>query len=163
MPSSFLFQTSRSSSANPPAPLVPAAPWQVYSQHQQQPNQSPAGSSAAHATDPDPLDTDEDDHGGMDLGSSGDNLDPTAPLELLFDDLETFFYFGRIGAGAVAAQQEFHHVGGHRVLAGVFAHQVLAHQVLADQEAITGLGAELIELVHLAGGSGGAGHGNTSS
>jgi hypothetical protein len=81
-----------------------------------------------------------------------------SPLELLLDDLETFFDFGRIGAGAVAAQQELHHVGGHWVLAGV-----LADQVLADQEAIKGLGAELVELVHLAGGSGCAGHANTSS
>jgi hypothetical protein len=63
-----------------------------------------------------------------------------------------------IGAGAVAAQQKLHHVGGNRVLAGVFA-----HQVFADQEASEGLGTELVEMVHLAGGSWCGGHGNTSS
>jgi hypothetical protein len=57
----FLSHSSRTSSGNVPVPLAPAAPWQVYGQHQQQPNQGPAGSSAAPATDPDPLDTDEDD------------------------------------------------------------------------------------------------------
>jgi hypothetical protein len=80
MPSSFLSQTSRTSSGNVPAPLAPAAPWQVYGQHQQQPNQGPPGSSAAPATDPDPLDTDEDDLSGTDLGGSDDSLDPT-PLD----------------------------------------------------------------------------------
>jgi hypothetical protein len=48
--------------------------------------------------------------------------------------------------------------GGDWLLAGV-----LAHQVFADQEAIKGLGPKLIEIVHLAGGSWCAGHGNTSS
>jgi hypothetical protein len=70
-----------------------------------------------------------------------------AALELLLHDQETFFNCSGIGAGAVAAQQELHHVGGHRVVAGVFA-----HQVLADQEAIKGHNANLIELIHLAGG-----------
>jgi hypothetical protein len=81
MPSSFFSQTSRSSSGSAPASLAPAAPWQHYSQHQQQPNQGPAGSSAAPATDPDPLDLDEDDLGSADLGGSDDNLDLAAPLE----------------------------------------------------------------------------------
>jgi hypothetical protein len=79
MPSSLFSYSSRSSSGSAPAPLVPAAPWQLYSQPQQQPNQGPAGSNAPAGADPDPLDTDEDDLGGIDLGSSDDNLDPSAP------------------------------------------------------------------------------------
>jgi hypothetical protein len=77
MPSSFFSQSSRLSSGTAPAPLAPAAPWQHYSQPQQQPNQGPAGSNAPAGADPDPLDTDEDDLGGMDLGGGDDNLDPT--------------------------------------------------------------------------------------
>jgi hypothetical protein len=61
--------------------LVPAARWQVYGQHQQQPNQGPAGSSPQPTADPDPLDTDEDDLGSADLGGSDDSRDPAAPLE----------------------------------------------------------------------------------
>jgi hypothetical protein len=79
MPSFLFSQSSRSSSGSAPAPLAPAAPWQHYSQPQQQPNQGPAGSSAPAVADPDPLDPDEDDLGGIDLGSSDDNLDPAAP------------------------------------------------------------------------------------
>jgi len=79
MPSSFFSHSSRSSSGSAPAPQAPAATWQAYSQHQQQPNQGPAGSNAPAGADPDPLDTDEDDLGGIDLGSSDDNLDPAAP------------------------------------------------------------------------------------
>ena len=79
MPSSIFSQSSRSSSGSAPAPLAPAAPWQQHSQLQQQPNQGPAGSSALAGADPDPLDPDEDDLGGIDLGSSDDNLDPAAP------------------------------------------------------------------------------------
>jgi hypothetical protein len=52
---------------------------QIYTQPQQQPNQGPAG-SIPPATDPDLLDADEDDLGGMDLGGSDDSLDPPAPL-----------------------------------------------------------------------------------
>jgi hypothetical protein len=78
MPSSSFCQSSRSSSGSAPAPLALAAPWQHYSQHQQQPNQGPAGSNAPAGADPDPLDTDEDDLGGMELDSSDDNLDPAA-------------------------------------------------------------------------------------
>jgi len=79
MPSSFSSDSSRPSCGSAPAPLAPAAPWQHYSQPQQQPNQGPAGSNAPAGADPDPLDNDEDDLGGIDLGSSDDNLDPTAP------------------------------------------------------------------------------------
>jgi hypothetical protein len=81
MPSSFFSQSSRPSSGTAPNSLTPAAPWQVFGQHQQQPNQGPAGSSTPPAVDLDPLDTDEDDLGGMDLGSSDDSLDSAAPLE----------------------------------------------------------------------------------
>jgi len=80
MPSSFFSDFSRTSSGNAPAPLAPAAPWQVYGQHQQQPNQGPAGTTAPPAADLDPLDTDEDDLSGTDLGGSDDSLDPT-PLD----------------------------------------------------------------------------------
>jgi hypothetical protein len=79
MPSSFFSHSSRSSSGSAPAPLAPAAPWQHYSQPQQQPNQGPAGSNAPAGADPDPLDADEDDLGGIDLGGSDDNIDPAAP------------------------------------------------------------------------------------
>jgi hypothetical protein len=81
MPSSLFSQTSRTSSGTAPAPLAPAAQWQAYSQPQQQPNQGPASSSAAPATDPDPLDLDEKDLGSADLGGGDDSLDPAAPLE----------------------------------------------------------------------------------
>ena len=81
---------------------------------------------------------------------------------LLVHDLQACFDLGGIGAGAVAAQKELLHVGGDWVLAGVLA-GAFAHQVLADQEASKGLGPKLIEIVHLAGGSWCAGHGNTSS
>jgi hypothetical protein len=77
---------------------------------------------------------------------------------LLFHDLQACFDLGGIGAGAVAAQKELHHVGGDWVLAEGFA-----DQDLADQEASESLGPKLIEMVHLAGGSWCAGHGNTSS
>jgi hypothetical protein len=80
MPSSFSSDSSRTS-GTAPAPLVPAARWQVYGQHQQQPNQGPAGSSPQPTADPDPLDTDEDDLGSADLGGSDDSRDPAAPLE----------------------------------------------------------------------------------
>ena len=79
MPSSFFSHSSRSSSGSAPAPLAPAAPWQHYSQPQQQPNQGPAGSNAPAGADPDPLDADEDDLGGIDLGGSDDDIDPAAP------------------------------------------------------------------------------------
>jgi hypothetical protein len=81
MPSSFFSQLSRTSCGTAPAQPTPAAPWQVYSQPQQQPNQGPAGSSTPPAADLDPLDTDEDDLGGMDLGGGDDNLDPASLLE----------------------------------------------------------------------------------
>ena len=79
MPSSFSSDSSRPSCGSAPAPLAPAAPYQHYSQPQQQPNQGPPGSNAPAGAEPDLLDPDEDDLGGIDLGSSDDNLDPTAP------------------------------------------------------------------------------------
>jgi hypothetical protein len=62
-------------------PLAPAVPWQHCSQPQLQPNQGPAGSSAPAGADADPIDPDEDDLGGIDLGGSDENLDPAAPSE----------------------------------------------------------------------------------
>jgi hypothetical protein len=56
----------------------PNAPWRTYGQRQQQPNQGPAGSTAPPATDPDPLDSDDDEGGSGDLSSGDDTLDPAA-------------------------------------------------------------------------------------
>jgi hypothetical protein len=58
----------------------PTAKWQTYGQHQQQPNQGPAG-SAPHATEPDLLDNDEDEGGSGDLGGADDGLDSATPQE----------------------------------------------------------------------------------
>ena len=56
----------------------PTAQWQAYGQHQQQPNQSPAG-SAPPATEPDLLDSDEEGNG--DLGGADDGLDSAVPQD----------------------------------------------------------------------------------
>ena len=58
----------------------PTSQWQTYGQHQQQPNQGPAG-SAPPATDPDPLDSDEDEGGSSDLGGADDGLDSATPQD----------------------------------------------------------------------------------
>jgi len=50
-------------------------------------------------------------------------------LELALDDLQSLFDFVFIHCGAIASQEELDHVGRHRVLAAVFAHQILAHQI----------------------------------
>jgi hypothetical protein len=75
MPSSFFSssQTSRPSSGIAPEPLALAAPWRVYGQHQQQPNQGPAGTTAPPAADLDPLDEDDDEASSLDGGSAGDD------------------------------------------------------------------------------------------
>ena len=80
MSSSFFSDFSRTSSGTAPAPLAPTAPWQVYGQQQQQPNQGPAG-SAPPATDPDLLDSDEDEGGSGDLGGADDGLDSAIPQD----------------------------------------------------------------------------------
>ena len=80
MPSSFFSDFSRTSSGTAPVPLAPTAPWQVYGQQQQQPNQGPAG-SAPPATDPDLLDSDEDEGGSGDLGGADDGLDSAIPQD----------------------------------------------------------------------------------
>jgi hypothetical protein len=80
MSSSFFSDYSRTSSGNAPAPLASTAPWQVYAQQQQQPNQGPAG-SASPATDPDLLDSDEDEGGSGDLGGADDGLDSAIPQD----------------------------------------------------------------------------------
>jgi hypothetical protein len=78
MSSSFFSDFSRTSSGTAPAPLAPTAPWQVYGQPQQQPNQGPAG-SAPPATDPDLLDSDEGEGGSGDVGGIGDDSFDTVP------------------------------------------------------------------------------------
>ena len=80
MPSSFFSDFSRTSSGTSPAPLAPTAPWQIYGQQQQQPNQGPAG-SAPPTTDPDLLDSDEDEGGSGDLGGADDGLDSAIPQD----------------------------------------------------------------------------------
>jgi hypothetical protein len=80
MPSSFFSDFSRTSSGTAPAPLAPTAPWQIYRQQQQQPNQGPAG-SAPPTTDPDLLDSDEDEGGSGDLGGADDGLDSAIPQD----------------------------------------------------------------------------------
>ena len=82
MPSSFFSQASRPSSGTTRAPLAPAAPWQVYGQHQQQPNQGPAGATAPPAADLDPLDEDDDEASSLDGGSAGDDsYEPNLPQD----------------------------------------------------------------------------------
>ena len=81
MPSSFF--SSDSSSANSgtaPAPLAPAAPWRSYSQHQQQPNQVPAG-SVQPAADPDLLESDGAADAGLDAADGDDTLDISLPQD----------------------------------------------------------------------------------
>ena len=60
---------------------APAARWQTYRQQQQQPNQGPAGTTAPPATDPDLLDSDEDEGGSGDLGGADDGLDSAIPQD----------------------------------------------------------------------------------
>jgi hypothetical protein len=82
MPSSFFSDFSRPSSGTAPDPLAPAAPWQLYHQHQQQPNQGPAGSTAPPAAGLDPLDEDDDDASSLDGGSAGDDsYEPNLPQD----------------------------------------------------------------------------------
>ncbi|MFM9104806.1 MAG: hypothetical protein ACKOPS_27255, partial [Cyanobium sp.] len=83
MPSSFFSSdSSRPSSGTAPEPLALAAPWRVYGQHQQQPNQGPAGATAPPAADLDPLDEDDDEASSLDGGSTGDDtLDLSLPQD----------------------------------------------------------------------------------
>jgi hypothetical protein len=83
MPSSFFpSDSSRPSSGNAPAPLAPAAPWQIYRQQQHQSNQGPAGATAPPAADLDPLDEDDDEASSLDGGSTGDEtLDLSSPQD----------------------------------------------------------------------------------
>jgi hypothetical protein len=82
MPSSLFSDFSRPSSGTAPDPLAPAAPWQVYRQHQQQPNQGPAGTTAPPAADLDPLDQDDDEASSLDGGSAGDDsYEPNLPQD----------------------------------------------------------------------------------
>jgi hypothetical protein len=55
--------------------LAPNAPWQVYRQQQQQPNQGPAGTTAVPAADLEPFDEDDDGAGSLDGGTGDDSFD----------------------------------------------------------------------------------------
>ena len=83
MPSSFFSSdSSRPSSGTAQAPQDPAAQWQTYRQHQQQPNQGPASATAPPAADLDPLDKDDDEASSLDGGSTGDDtLDLSLPQD----------------------------------------------------------------------------------
>jgi len=82
MPSSFFSASPAAISGTAPDPLAPAAPWQVYRQHQQQPNQGPAGSTAPPAAGLDPLDEDDDEASSLDGGSAGDDsYEPNLPQD----------------------------------------------------------------------------------
>ena len=63
-------------------------------------------------------------------------------LELLFDDLQAFGDLALVDAGAVASEEEFDHIGRHRVLARVFPHEVLPHEIPVEDRC-----GEIIELV----------------
>ena len=78
MPSSFFSASPAAISGTATDPLAPAAPWQVYRQHQQQPNQGPA-SSAPPATEPDLLDSDGAGEAGLDAADGDDTLDLSLP------------------------------------------------------------------------------------
>jgi hypothetical protein len=82
MPSFFFSQTSRPSSGTATEPLPPTPQWQIYRQHQQQPNQGPAGSTAPPVADLDPLDEDDDEASSLDGGSAADDtLDLSLPQD----------------------------------------------------------------------------------
>jgi hypothetical protein len=83
MPSSFFSSdSSRPSSGTAQAPQDPAAQWQTYRQHHQQPNQGPASATAPPAADLDPLDEDDDEASSLDGGSTGDDtLDLSLPQD----------------------------------------------------------------------------------
>jgi hypothetical protein len=76
---SFFSASPAAISGTAPDPLAPAAPWQVYRQHQQQPNQGPAAATAPPAADLDPLDEDDDEASSLDGGSAGDDSFDAVP------------------------------------------------------------------------------------
>ena len=79
MPSSFFSDSLSADSGAIQHQDLGFPSWQVQSQHQQQPNQGPAGSTALPAGEADPLDSDDDEGGSGDLNSGDDTLDPAAP------------------------------------------------------------------------------------
>lgn len=82
MPSSFFSSdSSRINSGAAPAPLAPAAPWQVYRQHQHQPNQGPAGTTAPPASELDPLDEDDEEASSLVGGSGDDSVEAALPQD----------------------------------------------------------------------------------
>lgn len=82
MPSSYFFSDSSvANSGAAPGPMTTAAPWQVYRQHQQQPNQGPAGSTAPPAAGLDPLDEVDDEASSLDGGSGDESFDASLPQD----------------------------------------------------------------------------------
>jgi hypothetical protein len=73
--------------------------------------------------------------------------------ELALHDVQTLLDLRLVGAGAVAPEQKLAHIGRHRILA-----LEPAYQVLADDEAVEGLGGELVECVELHGSISPDGH-----
>ena len=55
-----------------------------------------------------------------------------AILELPLDDGNAFPDLVLVDRGAVAAQQELHDIGWHRVLPAVLAHEILAHEIAIE-------------------------------
>jgi hypothetical protein len=82
MPSSFFSSDfNRTNSGAAPAPLAPAAPWQVYRQHQHQPNQGPACTTTPPAAELDPLDEDDGEASSLVGGSGDDSFEAALPLD----------------------------------------------------------------------------------
>jgi hypothetical protein len=82
MPSSFFSSgSSRINSGAAPAPLAPAAPWQVYRQHQHQPNQGPTGTTAPPASELDLLDEDDEEASSLVGGSGDDSFEAALPQD----------------------------------------------------------------------------------
>ena len=80
MSSSFFSDFSRTSSGTATVLLATTAPWQVYGQQQQQPNQGPAG-SAPPATDSDLLDSDGTADSGLDAAEGDDTFELSLPQD----------------------------------------------------------------------------------
>jgi hypothetical protein len=77
----FSFDSIRTNSGAAPAPLAPAAPWQVYRQHQHQPNQGPAGTTPPPASELDPLDEDDEEASSLVGGSGDDSFEAVLPQD----------------------------------------------------------------------------------
>src|SRR5438477_57547 len=62
--------------------------------------------------------------------------------QLLFDDLKTLGDLLLVDAGAIATEQELHHVRRHWILARILPHEILAHQVSVENRC-----CQLVEMV----------------